>query len=74
MNILKMDATYSSETCVGFQRTTRRYIPEDITPRVLQEYVRRLLAWLACSSVVVKETGTDRKQHCFEIREGGMTR
>jgi hypothetical protein len=28
---LKMEATYSSETLVEFQRTTRRYIPEDIT-------------------------------------------
>jgi hypothetical protein len=28
---LKMEATYSSETLVGFQQTTRRYIPEDIT-------------------------------------------
>jgi hypothetical protein len=27
--IAKMDATCSSETSVGFQRTTRRYIPED---------------------------------------------
>jgi hypothetical protein len=26
---LKMEATYSSETTVGFQRTIRRYIPED---------------------------------------------
>jgi hypothetical protein len=24
-----MEATYSSETLVDFQRTTRRYIPED---------------------------------------------
>jgi hypothetical protein len=27
-SILKMEATYSSETSVGFQRTTRCYIPE----------------------------------------------
>jgi hypothetical protein len=27
-----MEATCSSETSVDFQRTTRRYIPEDITP------------------------------------------
>jgi hypothetical protein len=26
---LKMEATYSSETSVDFQRTTERYIPED---------------------------------------------
>jgi hypothetical protein len=26
-----MEATYSSETSVDFQRTTRRYIPEDRT-------------------------------------------
>jgi hypothetical protein len=26
---LKMEATYSSETSTNFQRTTRRYIPED---------------------------------------------
>jgi hypothetical protein len=25
-----MEATYSSETSVDFQRTTRRYIPDDI--------------------------------------------
>jgi hypothetical protein len=30
---LKMEATYSSETSVDFQRTTRRYIPEDSTVR-----------------------------------------
>jgi hypothetical protein len=31
---LKMETTYSSETSVDFQRTTRRYIPEDrILPR-----------------------------------------
>jgi hypothetical protein len=29
---LKMEETYSSETSVVFQRTTRRYIPEDRTP------------------------------------------
>jgi hypothetical protein len=28
---LKMDAKYSSETSAGFQRTIRRYIPEDRT-------------------------------------------
>jgi hypothetical protein len=28
-SILKMDATCSSEASVEFQRTTRRYIPED---------------------------------------------
>jgi hypothetical protein len=28
---LKMEATYSSEASVDFQRTTRRYIPEDRT-------------------------------------------
>jgi hypothetical protein len=28
---LKMEAIYSSETSVDFQRTTRRYIPEDST-------------------------------------------
>jgi hypothetical protein len=28
---LKMKATYSSETSVDFQRTTQRYISEDIT-------------------------------------------
>jgi hypothetical protein len=28
---LKMEATYSSKTSVDFQRTTRRYIPEDRT-------------------------------------------
>jgi hypothetical protein len=28
---LKIEATCSSETLVGFQRTTRRYIPEDKT-------------------------------------------
>jgi hypothetical protein len=26
---MKMEATFSSETSVDFQRTTRRYIPED---------------------------------------------
>jgi hypothetical protein len=30
---LKMEATYSSKTSVGFQRTTRRYIPENRTLR-----------------------------------------
>jgi hypothetical protein len=29
---LKKKATCSSETSVDFQRTTRRYIPEDSTP------------------------------------------
>jgi hypothetical protein len=28
---MKMEATYCSETSVDFQRTTRRYIPEDRT-------------------------------------------
>jgi hypothetical protein len=28
---LKMEPTYSSETSDGFQRTTRRYIPQDRT-------------------------------------------
>jgi hypothetical protein len=28
---LKMEAIFSSETSVDFQRTTRRYIPEDGT-------------------------------------------
>jgi hypothetical protein len=28
---LKMEATFSSKTSVDFQRTTRRYIPEDST-------------------------------------------
>jgi hypothetical protein len=28
---LKIEVTYSSETSVGFQRATRRYIPEDRT-------------------------------------------
>jgi hypothetical protein len=28
---MKMEATYSSETSVDFQRTKRRYIPEDKT-------------------------------------------
>jgi hypothetical protein len=32
--ILKMEATYSSEISVCFQQTTRRYIPEDITLNV----------------------------------------
>jgi hypothetical protein len=30
-SILKMESTYSSETSVDFQRTTRRYVPEDRT-------------------------------------------
>jgi hypothetical protein len=30
-SILKMKATCSSETLADFQRTTRRYIPEDVT-------------------------------------------
>jgi hypothetical protein len=30
---LKMEATYSSETSVDFQRDTRRYLPEDRTLR-----------------------------------------
>jgi hypothetical protein len=29
---LKMETIYSSEMSVEFQRTTRRYIPEDSTP------------------------------------------
>jgi hypothetical protein len=29
---LKMEATYSPEKSVDFQRNTRRYIPEDSTP------------------------------------------
>jgi hypothetical protein len=28
-----MEATYPSETSVYFQRTARRYVPEDRTPR-----------------------------------------
>jgi hypothetical protein len=28
---LKMEAIYSSEASVNFQRTTRRYIPENVT-------------------------------------------
>jgi hypothetical protein len=28
---LKMEATYSSETTVDFEQTTRRYIPDDVT-------------------------------------------
>jgi hypothetical protein len=31
---VKMEAICSSETSVGFQRTTRRYIPDDITIRI----------------------------------------
>jgi hypothetical protein len=30
-----METTYSTETAVGFQRTTLRYIPEDIILQVL---------------------------------------
>jgi hypothetical protein len=30
---LKMEATCSSETSVGFQRTTLRYVSEDVTLR-----------------------------------------
>jgi hypothetical protein len=32
-----MEATYSSETSVDFQRTTRRYIPEDSTMEKVQK-------------------------------------
>jgi hypothetical protein len=32
-----MDETYSSETSVDFQRTTRRYISEDITLQIRLE-------------------------------------
>jgi hypothetical protein len=34
-SILKMEATFSSETSVEFQQTTRRYVPQD---RALQTY------------------------------------
>jgi hypothetical protein len=36
-SILKMEATCSSETSVDFQQTTRRYIPEDTTSRLMSE-------------------------------------
>jgi hypothetical protein len=36
---LKKEATCSSETSVDFDRTTRRYVPEDITLRKLVMFV-----------------------------------
>jgi hypothetical protein len=30
-SIMKLEAIYSSETSIDFERTTRRYIPEDMT-------------------------------------------
>jgi hypothetical protein len=39
---LKMEATCSSRTSIDFQRTTRRYIPED---RTLHTAQRRIIPW-----------------------------
>jgi hypothetical protein len=38
-----MEATYSSETSVDFQRTTRRYIPEDRTAEVCLDLIVKLM-------------------------------
>jgi hypothetical protein len=35
---LKMEAICSSETSVEFQRTTRRYIPEDRNEKYIQHF------------------------------------
>jgi hypothetical protein len=38
---LKMEAVCSSETSIDFQRTTRRYIPDNSTPKI-SEATRRI--------------------------------
>jgi hypothetical protein len=67
---LKMEAIRSSEKLVDFQRTTRRYIPEDRAsafrnkccknPKIIQN-VRRLLERCMCEEE--NDTKMDRKNY-----------
>jgi hypothetical protein len=53
-----MEATFSSETLVGFQRTTQCYIPKDSTLdnqyRVLYYIAQFRSSEVLCASVLVK--------------------
>jgi hypothetical protein len=60
-SILKMEATCSSEKSVDFQRTTQRYIPEDITfqGQCMKTYGRRLSMVRWIWGVLVRTEGCD---------------
>jgi hypothetical protein len=51
---MKIEATYSSETSVNFQRTTRRYIPEDRSLKAVLIHLsqNRDLWWAAVNMVM----------------------
>jgi hypothetical protein len=53
---LKMDAKYSSEKSVVFQRTTLRYIPEDSTL-----HNHRCESLKSCKTIAVVSTATSAK-------------
>jgi hypothetical protein len=64
---LRMEATCSSETSVDFQRTTRRYIPEDRTlHNHLYENLKSYLLNIF-NSIIFLERGTAFLRTCLAI-------
>jgi hypothetical protein len=66
---LKMKEKYSSETSVGFQRYTWRYIPEDSTLLVLKGYAYVSSYKLLLSS---RETDDSLLAYSHSVREIGI--
>jgi hypothetical protein len=62
---LKIEATCSSETLAGFQRTTRRYVPEDRTLHIAPKGMNRK-GWPTISSfvthIVASTNSTERNK------------
>jgi hypothetical protein len=61
---LKMEGAFSSETSVAFQRTTRRYGPED---RSLHNhrYESRVQSQNGAYAAVARDTGWPFSAYCF---------